>query len=194
MILMVLALLAGAITSPPAAAHPHIWIKNRPTLVMADRKVVAITQEWVFDSFFSAALIKDFDVNKDGKFDAKEIAAAKKNAFDALKDFDYFTRIRVDGKKIKLTKVSDFSARIADGKVIYRFTLALPKPVDPRRQNAAFLFYDDSYYVDVAIADAKSVTLANGTGCKVTLANDELNPIYFGLVVPKMVLVACAEG
>lgn len=192
--LLAFILLAATVSPRPAGAHPHIWIKNQPKLVMDGGKVVAVTQEWMFDAFFSAALIKDFDVNKDGKFDAKEIAEAKKNAFDALKDFDYFTRARIDGKKTKLQNVRDFSARIVDGKVVYRFTMSLPKPVDPRKQNAAFLFYDNTYYVDVAIDDTKSVTLENGAGCNVKIVKDELNPIYFGLVVPKMVLVTCAES
>lgn len=185
---------ATAAGPSPAAGHPHIWIKDRATLDMENRRVVAITQEWTFDTFFSAALIKDFDANKDGKLDAAEIAATKKNAFDALKDFGYFTHVRVNGKKVPLADVRAFSARIEDGKVVYTFTLRLPEPIDPRHQKAAFLFYDHSYYVDVAVADAKSVSLKNGAGCTVALSDDKENPIYFGLVVPKKVVVTCADG
>ena len=188
------ALLGLLAAAAPARAHPHIWIKNSPTLDMQMGHIVAITQDWTFDAFFSAALIKDFDRDKNGRFDAAEIALMKKNAFSALKDFGYFTHVRVDGKKASPTDIRAFTAKIAGGKVTYRFTLGLPKPVDPRRQKAAFLFYDHTYYVDVALSGSTPVGLKNGVGCRVSVADDKANPIYFGLVVPKMAVVSCAGG
>ena len=178
----------------PAAAHPHIWIKDTATLNMEKGQIVSVSQDWTFDSFFSAALIKDFDRNKDAKFDAEEIALLRKNAFVALKDFGFFTHVRVDGKKISLTDVKAFSAKISDGKVVYSFTLGLPQSVDPRKSKAAFLFYDHTYYVDVALTGSPSVSLKNGSGCSLAIRDDTANPIYFGLVVPKMVAVSCAAG
>ena len=86
----VLSLLAGVVAgglTTPAAAHPHIWIEAKASLQMDKRRIVAVTQEWTFDAFFSAALIKDFDKNGDGRFSADEIGEMRKNAFAALKDF-----------------------------------------------------------------------------------------------------------
>lgn len=179
---------------PMAQAHPHIWIKNRPTLNLEKGRIVSVSQDWTFDSFFSAALIKDFDRNKDAKFDAAEIALLRKHAFTALKDFGFFTHARVDGKKIAFSEVKAFSAKIADGKVIYSFTLAVPAPVDPRKTKAAFLFYDHTYYVDVALSGSPLVALKNAGGCSLSVRDDTANPIYFGLVVPKMAVVSCAAG
>ncbi len=184
-------LLAGLSAATPANAHPHIWIKNRATIDMDKGRIVAVTQEWTFDAFFSAALIKDFDADRNGELSPAEIEATKKNAFDALKGFNYFTQVRLDGKKVPLTDVRAFSARISGGRVVYRFTLGLPVPVDPRRRKPAFLFYDASYYVDVAMDGAKAVTVQGGRGCRAAISDDTANPIYFGLVVPKMVGVLC---
>lgn len=186
------ALIAGL--AGTANAHPHIWIKNRATIDMDKGRIVAVTQEWTFDAFFSAALIKDFDADKDGKLSPAEITAAKKNAFDALKSFNYFTQVRLDGKKIPLTDVRSFTARIDAGRVVYRFTLGLPAPIDPRRQKAAFLFYDATYYVDVALDGANAAAVRKSEGCRVKISDDTANPIYFGLVVPKMVGVICGDS
>lgn len=189
-------LAGGLVASLPvgATAHPHIWIKNRATIDMDKGRIVAVTQRWTFDAFFSAALIKDFDADKDGKLSPVEIAAAKKNAFDALKSFNYFTQVRLNGKKVPLTDVRSFTARIDAGRVVYRFTLGLPAPIDPRREKAAFLFYDATYYVDVAMDGAKAATVRKGQGCRARVSDDTANPIYFGLVVPKMVGVICGDS
>jgi len=59
-------LLALALMAPAAAAeaHPHIWIRATATLQFESGKITGILHEWVFDDFFSNALIADFDKNK----------------------------------------------------------------------------------------------------------------------------------
>jgi ABC-type uncharacterized transport system substrate-binding protein len=41
-------------------AHPHMWVDLNSQIVMGDDGMVtAINQEWLFDDFFSTALIED---------------------------------------------------------------------------------------------------------------------------------------
>lgn len=196
-LLIVAILLAGAIgAARSAAAHPHIFIDARVTFHMEDGKVVAISQDWTFDAVFGGVVIQAFDRNRDGKLDAGEAQQVRRGAFDALKDFNYFTVVRLGHEELKLEKVTAFAAAINEGRLTYRFTLPLPRPVDPRGDNPAILFIDKTYYVDVNLAKQNSITFAGAApaGCRTVMHDDFNNPIYFGLVVPRMLKFDCPTG
>lgn len=196
-LLTVAILLAGALgMAGPAAAHPHIFIDARVVLNMKDGKVVAITQHWSFDAVFGGVVIHAFDKNRDGKLDADEVVLLRRGAFDALKDFNYFTVVRIGGKELKLEKVAGFDAAVENGRLSYRFTLPLPQPVDPRADSPAFLFVDKTYYVAVELVKKNPITIdgAAPAGCKTVFRDDFDNPIYFGSVVPRMLEFDCYTG
>ena len=196
-LLIVSILLAGAIGMVrPAAAHPHIFIDARVVFHMEDGKVVAISQHWTFDAVFGGVVIHAFDRNRDGKLDAGEAEMVRRGAFDALKDFNYFTVVRLGREEMKLEKVTGFAAAIEDGRLTYRFTLPLPRPVDPRGDNPGLLFIDKTYYVDVDLAKQNPITFAGAApaGCRTVMRDDFENPIYFGLIVPQMLNFNCPTG
>ena len=196
-LLIVAILLAGAIgAARSAAAHPHIFIDARVVFHMEDGKVVAISQHWTFDAVFGGVVIHAFDRNRDGKLDAGEAQQVRRGAFDALKDFNYFTVVRLGREELKLEKVTAFAAAIKEGRLTYRFTLPLPRSVDPRGDNPAVLFIDKTYYVDVALAKQNAITYAGAApaGCRTAMRDDFENPIYFGLVVPRMLKFDCPTG
>ncbi len=188
--LLVLALLAPAAA---AEAHPHIWIRATATMQFEDGKITGIRHEWVFDDFFSNALISDFDKNKNKQFDPDEVKELEANAFVALKEFGYFTHVKVGGKPVTIETTRDFSPSIKDGKVVYTFVAALPQPVDPRAVEFAAGIYDHSYYVDVEVNPQLGVKLA-GAGsetCKYAVVEDKEAPIYFGATYARRIEIRC---
>jgi ABC-type uncharacterized transport system substrate-binding protein len=191
-------LLALALTLPAAAAeaHPHIWIRATATLQFENGKITGILHEWVFDDFFSNALISDFDKNKDKSFDDAEIKELHANAFVALKEFGYFTHARVDGKPIKIEQTRDFRPSIKDNRVIYRFVAVLPQPVDPRAQQFDAGVYDDSYYVDVEVNPQLGVKLAGlgSEACKFAVIEDRSAPLYFGAIFARRIEIRCDKN
>jgi ABC-type uncharacterized transport system substrate-binding protein len=191
-------LLAIALLAPAAAAeaHPHIWIRATATLQFENGKVTGILHEWVFDDFFSNALIADFDKNKDMKFDAAETKELEANAFVALKDFSYFTHVRVNEKPVKIEQTRDFAPSIKDNRVTYRFVVVLPQPVDPRTERFDTGVYDDSYYVDVEVNPSLGVKLAGGgsEACKFALVEDKNAPLYFGATFARRIEIRCAKN
>lgn len=184
---------AGAIR--PAAAHPHIWIKATAALVFEDGKVVGIRHEWTFDAFFSNAIVSDFDKNKNKQFDPDEIPALKKDGFDGLAEFSYFTHAKADGKPLKIKGARDFGAEIRKDAVVYRFTALLAEPIDPGKTVFTAGVYDHTYYVDVEFAASGAVTLTGpgSQACKVALVEDRGNPLYFGAVYPKRIDLRCGK-
>jgi ABC-type uncharacterized transport system substrate-binding protein len=190
-------LLALALLAPAAAAeaHPHIWIRASATMQFEDGKITGIRHEWIFDDFFSNALISDFDKNRNKQFDPDEVKELEKNAFVALKEFGYFTHVKVGGKAVTIETTRDFTPTIKDGKVIYTFVAVLPQPVDPRAAQFAAGVYDHSYYVDVEVNPQLGVKLAGGgsEACKFAIVEDKDAPLYFGATFARRIEILCEK-
>ena len=190
-------LLASAFGSVRSAgAHPHIFIDARVVFQMESGKVVAITQHWTFDAVFGGVVIHAFDRNRNGKLESGEVQQVRRGAFDALKDFNYFTVVRIGGKELKLDRATGFAAAVKNGRLAYEFTVPLPQPVDLRTGDPAFLFLDKTYYVAVELTKQNPVTFAGAApaGCQTVVRDDFDNPIYFGMVVPRMLNFDCPTG
>lgn len=190
-----LLLLAFAVPASMAEAHPHIYIRASATLQFENGKVTGILHEWTFDDFFSNALIADFDKNKNKAFDPDEAKELATNAFAALKEYGYFTHVRVDGKEVAIAETKDFAPSIKDGKVVYRFVAILPQPVDPRAAKLDASIYDESYYVDVEVNAQAGVKLAGAgaEGCKFAVFEDKASPLYFGAIFARRIDITCAK-
>lgn len=195
MIKALLVALAFVAPASLAGAHPHISIRATATLQFENGKIIGIQHEWVFDDFFSSALIADFDKNKNKAFDPGEVKEVEANAFAALKEYGYFTHIRIDAKAIAIVQTRDFAPSIKDGRVIYRFVTVLPEPVDPRAVKFDASLYDESYYVDVDLDTKIGVKLAGAgaDGCKIAVFEDRASPLYFGAVFPRRIEITCAK-
>ncbi len=191
-------LLALALIAPAAAAeaHPHIWIRATATLQFENGKITGILHEWVFDDFFSNALVSDFDKNKNKQFDPDEVKELEKNAFAALKEFGYFTHVRVGGKAVTIETVRDFAPAIQKNQVVYRFVAVLPQPVDPRTAQFDAGVYDHSYYVDVEVNPQLGVKLAGGgaEACKFAVVEDKEAPLYFGATFARRIEIRCDKN
>jgi len=177
----------------PVGAHPHVWIEAQATLAFKQGKVAAVRMRWALDEFFSSALIRQFDKDKDKRFNASEVAEVQKNAFSNLKKHSYFTYLRVAGKTVKVSEVTDFKASIEKGRLIYHFTVPLVTPVDPVKTGFGLTLYDKTFYVDVQLQKETPLRLVGegSAGCTHTVAKDKKNPIYFGMVFPRVATLRC---
>lgn len=184
-----------ALAPLPAGAHPHIWVSSVTTFIFEAGKVTTLRMRWTFDDLFSAALIDDFDVNRDKALVADEIEQLRLGAFENLKEVSYFTDFRRDGELVKFNEARDFTAAIKDGLVVYTFTLVLPEPVDPKEVPVAVSVYDSSFYVEVAFDEHDPARFEGAAdGCEFVLGEDRLNPIYYGLVFPRQIQLRCAKS
>ena len=192
--------LAGALAlvadSGPVAAHPHVWITAVTTFVFEGRELVALRHHWQFDEIFSSFVIEEHDANGDSSFDAAETASVREGAFANLKDYDYFTHARIDGESQPLTDVQDFQATVADGVLVYEFTLPLPEPIDPAQVSFAAGMYDPEYYVEVLLDENDPVRFAGLApgACTFDIREDTAHPIYYGMVYPLAIALSCATS
>jgi len=185
-------LLAGAPLSG-VRAHPHVWIEAVVSPRFEKGAVVALTVDWTFDEFYSTVVAGDFDADGDGTLGSDELAGLAEVSRESLAEFAYFTHVFIDGGPALETRVSELTAAYADGVLSYRFVVPLPEPVDPARRALAFSVYDESYYVDVSLDPVDPVRFQGEwpQTCHFTLAEDQSNPIYFGMVNPIRVDLTC---
>ena len=142
MALMLLMLLAVQ----PAAAHPHLFIKPGVGFVVAKGSVTALKIRWVWDEWWSEDVMAECDIDMNGKLDAKEIKLVKSDFFDGVERFNYFLRVMAGGKRVKLGKAKDFTAKIqANGIVTYEFTLPVQIALQPNSK-IEICFIDDTIY------------------------------------------------
>lgn len=126
---------ALVLAAGPAAAHPHVWVSTKSVLVFENGALTALRYTWVFDEMYTASATEGLDVNKDGVFDANELAELTKVNAEGLKEFDYFTQARLFGKEIKFADATDVSMEVVEVAEAPgpQLTLGLPSIDEPPR-------------------------------------------------------------
>jgi ABC-type uncharacterized transport system substrate-binding protein len=110
-------------------------------------------------------------------FTREELEPLAKTNVESLKDFDYFTIARVDGKKIDfLDPPSGYYLDYKDQILTLHFTLPLKTPM--KAQDVQIEIFDPSYFVDFSFQKNNSVALVGApAGCKLMVARpEEMDP------------------
>ncbi len=156
-----------------AAAHPHVWATVRSEIVFGpDRKITGIRHAWTFDEFYSAMAVQGLDGDEDGTYSKKELDPLAKVNVDSLKDFGYFTFVRVAGedKFLPLKPPEDYSIDYDDTALTLNFTLPLETPLDPGAKGATLDVYDPSFFVAFGFAEKDPVKIGGAApGCTAKL-------------------------
>lgn len=156
-----------------AFAHPHVWVTAQANMRFQNEALTRISMYWQFDAFFSQVLQGDFDTNKDGKFDGDETAAMKNQVFTSLRDYGYFTHLRVNKTEVTFDRVDNFSVSFDKGEMIYVFDLVLATPLDLMAKEVTFSVYDPSIYVDIILGGDKPLVMdgMDPTKCRWTFGS-----------------------
>ncbi len=130
-----------------AVAHPHVQVQASASLLFSETgQVIGIQHHWQFDEPYSAFAVQGLDANHDGKISREELAALAKENTESLIEFDYFTKLKVDGKKLDFGNPSDYWLDYDKGALTLHFTLPLKAPVKLARTSGIEL-YDPTYFV-----------------------------------------------
>lgn len=176
-----------------ASAHPHVFIDNRVTFLFVDGKIVGFRENWRFDDVFSDELLGDFDQDGDGQFSKAESEAIAGTTLPALSEYHYFTYVWADGKDLGKIEPTDFHASAKDKLASYDFLIALPKPIDPRKETLAVEIADRSYFVEVLLAKDSPIKIEGlkEFACEPVVTMDKKNAYYGGYVIPEQIKLAC---
>ncbi|WP_024518396.1 DUF1007 family protein [Bradyrhizobium sp. Tv2a-2] len=147
-----------------AQAHPHVWVTfHSEVLYAADGTMTGVRHAWTFDDMFSAYALQGISHAKKGQYTREELASLALTNVDSLKEYDYFTYARADGKKLKFADPVDYWLEYKNAALTLHFTLPL-KAATPAKAMQIEI-YDPSIFVDFEFAKDKPVSLSGAPQC-----------------------------
>jgi ABC-type uncharacterized transport system substrate-binding protein len=171
--LAALALAAGVgLGAGPLAAHPHVWVSVKETVLYENGTITGLEQAWTFDEFYTQQAIEGLDANGDGKYSREELQQLAQVNIDGLKEFAYFTFAKLGSGDLKFKAPVDYWLEHTEkGILTLHFRLPLENAVLAEAQGFTFSVYDPSYFIAFALAESDPVKLGPGapSGCKVAV-------------------------
>ncbi len=168
---LALSALALAVFAAPAHAHPHVWVTMQSELVYAaDGSASAVRHAWTFDDMYSTMATMGLAAKEKGKFTREELAGLATVNIESLKDYDYFTFARADGKPVEFAAPAPgYYLEFKDGLLTLHLTLPFKAPV--KAQSLDVEVYDNSYFVNFSFAQKDPVALVGApANCKLATA------------------------
>jgi len=150
-----------------ASAHPHVFVDASEEIVFdPEGRMTAIRHIWQFDEAFTAFAIQGLDADGDGKLSDEELAPLAQVNVDSLKDYAYFTLLKVGGKHVRVTAPSEYWLDFHDGRLTLFYTLPLEAPTAPGLHTTLEVF-DPEYFVAFNFVKDKTIHLADApANCK----------------------------
>ncbi|MBV9533238.1 MAG: DUF1007 family protein [Bradyrhizobium sp.] len=150
-----------------AEAHPHVWVTfHSEVIYAADGTMTGIRHAWTFDDMYSAYAIQGISHAGKGQYTRQELASLAQTNVESLKEYDYFTYARADGKKLKFVDPVDYWLEYKNGALTLHFTLPLKAVATAKTMQVEI--YDPSIFVDFEFAKDKPVSLSGAPQCLVT--------------------------
>jgi ABC-type uncharacterized transport system substrate-binding protein len=172
-------------------SHPHVFIQNSLRIVFNQQGLASVQVKWVFDEFFTSMIADEFDKNHNNKFEKPEITDIERGAFANLVKFNYFSFIKINGKAFTVKYVSDFSASLAGGNLIYTFVIPCHVKAITTFKEFVISQYDPTYYTRVALAKDRPVSLEGASAFEVRyrISKNIKEAYYYGQVHPVEVIL-----
>ncbi len=176
---------------PVASGHPHVFIENALTIIFDKHGLAGVQVTWVFDEFFSNMIACDYDSNRNGKLEESEVKTINEKAFSNLKNFDYFTFIRINESPFKVRYIREFSAELQEGKLIYRFLIPCHARAISAYKQLVISQYDPTYYTSVFFSEDRPVNLkgASGFDARYHIEKNMKRSFYYGQFHPLEVVL-----
>jgi ABC-type uncharacterized transport system substrate-binding protein len=163
-------IVTGLMVKPgTASAHPHVWVKATSQIMYAeDGSIKGIRHAWTFDDMFSTYAVQGINTKAKGVYTREELAPLAQLNVESLKDFDYFTFAKADGKKQKLGDPIDYYLEYKDAALALQFTLPFKNPI--RSKQFTLEVFDPTFFVDFALQEKDPIKLVDApVGCAMTI-------------------------
>jgi ABC-type uncharacterized transport system substrate-binding protein len=114
-----------------ASAHPHVFADAAVEVRFGARGLEGVRVAWTFDELFSSMVLQEYDRQRTGRLSPSAIRDIEQKEMEGLKGFGYFVTLVVNGAKVPVTAIRDFSADTVKQQVVYLFTVPVTPPATP---------------------------------------------------------------
>jgi len=167
-VLLLAAALAAFLGVNPAHAHPHVWVVAASELIYAaDGSISGVRHAWTFDDMFSTFALQGIETKTKGVYTREELAPLAQTNVESLKEFNFFTFAKADGKKERFLEPVDYYLEQKDGALVLHFTLPFKTPFKTRA--LALEIFDPTFFVDFSLQKKEPIRLV-GAPAACTLA------------------------
>ena len=152
--------------SSPVSAHPHVFIDTGLEVIFDQAgRVTGIRVTWTYDDFYTLMIMEERKLDPDGDGALTDAEKAGFAGFDMDWNADYpgDTYALVDGVPLQLSRPSEFTADVRDGKIVSTHLRQLDPPFRPEQAVLVVRSYDPGYYFSYKIP--QNATLTGGAGC-----------------------------
>lgn len=167
-------------------SHPHVFIEQKLKILFDDKGVAGFNVHWKFDDMFSNMICEEHDLNKNGALENREVTSIKEKAFSYIAEFNYFIYVKIDKTPFKVKYVTDFSAKIEDGKLIYNFFVPCHVSAVKTVKHIIIDSYDPNYYSDIYFTKQHPFTIEGSDRfeVKAQIKRDKSTSIYYDMINP----------
>jgi ABC-type uncharacterized transport system substrate-binding protein len=158
-----------------AAAHPHVWVTMKSTVVYGpDGAAVGLRHDWAFDDMYSAFATQGLDQKTKGEFTTEELQPLAKVNVESLKEYGFFTFARADGKKAEFVDPVDYHLEFNSKDSVLTLHFLLPFKTAVKAKSLNVEVFDPEYFVDFALDEKDPVALSGApAGCKLALGKPQ---------------------
>ncbi|MDD4527993.1 MAG: DUF1007 family protein, partial [Candidatus Margulisbacteria bacterium] len=166
-------------------AHPHSFIDYETTICFDDEGVSGVQTTWYFDEMFSS-FVEAYDVDGDRIFSDAEVKVLKAEAFDNLKEHNYFSKFYIDGKIFYPTFIKDFKPFFVEDKIVYSFFVPCHVQATAMPKEMIVMFFDPTYYIHVDPVKKEAVSFENDHNYSVVVNREKRkqDAYYQNVIVP----------
>jgi len=140
--------------------------------------------EWLFDTMYSVSILEDLEIVPDGQLTALQQQIIKKEAFDHVANYNYFTKLIINGAAQKIASVSNFAVQYNDDQLLYSFLIPLDLPISQTPTDIIISQYDQTYFVAVYFDGTVHGTPPEAIQMQVTSHENFDDAFYFGQIAP----------
>lgn len=148
----------------PAQAHPHVWVTAKAELIYdASGALVAVRHAWTFDDMFSTFATQGLQAKDKGHFTRQELQPLAVTNIESLKEYRYFTYLKLNGKKQKdaFEDPVDYWLDYDADKTVLTLHMTLPLKMPLLAKQLLLEIYDPEFFVDFALDEKDPVTLVD---------------------------------
>jgi ABC-type uncharacterized transport system substrate-binding protein len=143
-----------------ARAHPHVWVTMSSELIYtADGAATGVRHAWTFDDAFSVYATQGLKTRKRGVFTREELAPLAETNVTSLKEYDFFTFAKADGKKAPFNDPVDYYLEYDPKRTVLTLHFTLPFKTPVKAKQLSIDLYDPSAFIDFEFAGKNPMAL-----------------------------------